>query len=138
MKTTDHFKKVLQDHLEARAAGDEVFASTYAKTSKNLDDCAIYILNQVQSSGRMGFADEEVYGMAVHYYEEDEIEIGGNVSAHVVVNKEIQLSPDELEKAKATALANVIRREEEKLSKSRSKKNQQTAPTGGQLNLEWA
>jgi len=39
MKSTDAFKNTIQQHLEARAASDELFAVTFAKEGKNIDDC---------------------------------------------------------------------------------------------------
>lgn len=68
MKTTDHFKNTIKTYLEQRAAQDELFAVVFAKPTKNIDDCITYILNQVKESGCNGFADEEIYGLAVHYY----------------------------------------------------------------------
>lgn len=89
MKSTDPFKEVIRQHLEARAASDELFAVTFAKEGKNIDDCCTYILNQVQKSGCNGFADEEIFGMAVHYYDEDKIEVGKPNNARVVVNHSV-------------------------------------------------
>ena len=68
MKTTAHFKRTIQAYLEQRAAEDKLFAVTYRKEGKNIDDCVIYILNEVQRSGCNGFNDGEIYSMAVHYY----------------------------------------------------------------------
>jgi hypothetical protein len=90
MKPSDHFKNIIQQHLEARAATDPLFAVTFAKEGKNIDDCCTYILNQVQKSGCNGFADDEIFSMAVHYYDEDQIEVGKPVNARVVVNHHIE------------------------------------------------
>lgn len=89
MKGTEHFKEVIKEHLDQRAATDPLFAKTYAKENKNLDDCITYILTTVQASKRQGFTDDEVFGMAVHYYDEDNIKPGKPVQAHVVINKSI-------------------------------------------------
>lgn len=86
MKSTDAFKNTIQQHLEARAATDQLFAVTFAKEGKNIDDCVNYILNTVQKSGCNGFTDDEIFGMAVHYYDEDKIDVGKPVNARVVVN----------------------------------------------------
>jgi hypothetical protein len=86
MKPSNSFKEIIQQHLEARAQADQLFAATFAKEGKNIDDCCTYILNTVQKSGNNGFADEEIFGMAVHYYDEDKIEVGKPVNAKVVVN----------------------------------------------------
>lgn len=87
MKSTDHFKNTIRQHLDQRATTDQLFAKTYAKEGKNIDDCITYILNTVQKSGCNGFADDEIYNMAVHYYDEDQIEVGKPVNARVVINQ---------------------------------------------------
>lgn len=87
MKATDQFKEVIQAHLEQRAAQDPLFAKTYAKENKNIDDCITYILESVKKSGKLGFADDEIFGMAIHYYDEDDIKVGSRPNAKVVVNQ---------------------------------------------------
>ena len=67
MKSTENFKKVIQSYLQQRAQSDSLFAASFAKEGKNIEDCITYILNQVQKSGRNGFEDQEIYSMAVHY-----------------------------------------------------------------------
>lgn len=82
----DPFKEAITNYLQGIANTDELFANTLAKPHKNIDDCATYILNEVKKTGRQGFADEEIYNMAIHYYDEDTIEIGKPLSARVVIN----------------------------------------------------
>lgn len=86
MKASPHFKTAIQNHLNGLAANDELFAETLKKPNKNIDDCITYIFNQVKASGCNGFADEEIFGMAVHYYDEDDIKVGKPVNGTVVVN----------------------------------------------------
>lgn len=86
MKGTEHFKDVIQNYLETRASYDELFAENFRKESKNIDDCITYILNEVQKSGMNGFEDDEIYSMAMHYYDEEEIEAGKPINCRVVVN----------------------------------------------------
>lgn len=74
MKSTENFKKVILAYLQKRAAEDPLFAVTFAKPDKNIDDCINHIINTVQKSGCNGFEDQEIYSMAVHYYDEDGIE----------------------------------------------------------------
>ena len=70
MKGTDHFKRTIQMYLEQRAAEDALFAKNYRNPAKNMDDCITYILNYVKNSGCNGFTDGEIYGQAVHYYDD--------------------------------------------------------------------
>lgn len=86
MKTTDHFKEVIKDHLTSKAQADEQFKAKFESPKKNIDDCIKYILNTVQKSGCNGFTDAEVFGMASHYYDEEKIDVGKDISASVVVN----------------------------------------------------
>lgn len=86
MKASDGFKVAIQAHLDILAMKDALFAQTLKKPNKNIDDCVTYILNEVHKSGQQGFADEEIYKMAVHYYDEDDIKIGKKLNAKVVVN----------------------------------------------------
>ena len=69
MKATNHFTRTILTYLEQRAETDTLFALAFAKENKNIDDCVTYILNTVQKSGCNGFADEEIYSMAVHFYD---------------------------------------------------------------------
>ena len=75
MNTTEYFKRTIQAYLEERAMEDELFAAKYDNPDKNIDDCVTYILNGVQKSGCNGFCDDEIYGQAIHYYEEKDIEV---------------------------------------------------------------
>ena len=45
MKGTEHFKKTIKAYLDNRASTDSLFAVSYAKENKNLDDCITFILN---------------------------------------------------------------------------------------------
>ena len=73
-------------YLEQRAAEDALFAKNYRNPAKNIDDCVTYILNYVQKSGCNGFTDGEIYGQAVHYYDENEVEVGEPIQCKVAVN----------------------------------------------------
>lgn len=87
MKSTNHFQNTIKAYLDKRAEIDLLFSFRYSLPEKKLDDCITYILNTVQKSGCNGFTDDEVYGMAVHFYDEDNIEVGKPMpSAQVAVN----------------------------------------------------
>lgn len=88
-KGTEAFKKIINDHLQERAANDPLFATTLAKENKSLDECVNYIFSEVRKSGCAGFADEEVFNMAVHYFDEDGIKDVKSVKGNVVVNRSI-------------------------------------------------
>lgn len=86
MKASINFTSTIENHLKALAAGDPLFAATLKKPNKNINDCCTYILNEVQKTKRNGFTDDEIFGMAIHYYDEDDVKVGKAVNARVVVN----------------------------------------------------
>jgi len=71
---------------------------------KNIEDCITYILNEVQKSGFSGFDDDEVFSMAVHYYDEADIEIGKPIECKVVVNHHVELTEEEKAQARKEAV----------------------------------
>ncbi len=107
MKSSRHLKNTIHAYLEERAASDPLFERSYTKENKNIDDCITYILNTVQKSGCNGFTDDEVFGMAVHYYDEDNIEVGNTMNAHVVVNHVVELTEEEKQQARKKAILQV-------------------------------
>ena len=107
MKSTAHFKNTIKAYLDKRANEDNLFAITYAKANKNLDDCITYIFNTVQKSGCNGFTDDEVYSMAVHYYDEDTVEVGKKFDCRVVVNHTVELTAEEKQQARQEAMTKV-------------------------------
>ena len=104
MNGTEQFTRTIAEYLNLRAATDPLFAPNLAKPHKNIEDCITYILKQVQQSGYNGFEDDEIYSMAVHYYDEDDLDVGSHVACHVVVNHAIVLSEEEKAEARKQAI----------------------------------
>lgn len=104
MKTTELFKNKIQEYLTQRASQDEQFRSRYENPRKSVDDCINFILHEVQKSNCNGFSDEEVYGMAVHYYDEDDLSKIKSIHCHVVINQHFELTDEEKAKARAEAI----------------------------------
>ena len=118
MNTTEYFKRTIQAYLEERAMEDELFAAKYDNPDKNIDDCVTYILNWVQKSGCNGFCDDEIYGQAIHYYEEKDIEVEKPLNCQVSVNHHIELTEEE----KAQARQEAIRQyQQEQMNKMRNR-----------------
>lgn len=106
MKTTRAFTETIKAYLDDMAAYDTTFAERYADPKKNMDECVTYILNEVEKSGCNGFEDDEIYSMAVHYYQESDIEVGKPVNnAQVVVNHVVELTEEEKAEARREAIA---------------------------------
>ncbi|WP_289393267.1 PcfK-like family protein [uncultured Duncaniella sp.] len=111
-KGTRAFNETIKAYLEEKAETDALFAVKFANPSKSVDECVTYILNSVQKSGCCGFTDDEVFGMAIHYYEENEIEVGKPLTnCQVVVNHSVELTEEEKAQARQDAI-NQLRNEE--------------------------
>ena len=104
MKGTQAFQDTIRTYLDNMAESDALFAVKYANPSKSLSECITYIICQVQKSGCNGFEDDEIFGMAVHYWEENEIEVGKPVNCQVVVNHTVELTEDEKAQARQDAI----------------------------------
>lgn len=95
--------------MDKRAATDELFAVSYAKPKKNIDECFRYILGEARKRGaEVCMTDEEVFGLAVHYYDEDDIVVSRvPVRATVTQSKAaltVELTEEEKEKAREAAI----------------------------------
>ncbi len=128
MKATEHFKQTIKAYLDERAKNDELFAVSYAKENKNMDDCVTFILNQVKRSKCMGLTDEEVYSLAVHFFDEDGIEIGNSIACNVIVNHTVELTEEEKAQARQDALkeyqAEQLRKMQKRTNKPKTPKAQ--------------
>ena len=125
MKATEHFKQTIKAYLDERAKNDELFAVSYAKENKNMDDCVTFILNQVKRSKCMGLTDEEVYSLAVHFFDEDDIEIGNPIACNVIVNHIVELTEEEKAQARQDALKEY---QAEQLRKMQKRTNKPKTP----------
>lgn len=106
MKGSEAFKATIKAYLEQRATSDPLFAKSYSKPNKTLDECCNYIFAQVQKSGCCGFSDDEIYGMAIHYYDEDipKSECQPKQCGSVVVNHQVELTEEEKAEARKAAM----------------------------------
>lgn len=135
MKGTELFKAAIQNYLEYRAMTDDLFAPRYTNPAKNIDDCITYILNEVQKSGMNGFDDDEIYSMAIHYYDEDDIEIGKPISCKVMVNHHVELTEEEKQNARRKAIEQYQQMELNKLQSRAKQKSSATQTTNVQPSL---
>lgn len=117
MKSTERFKNVIQKYLDNLATTNAQFTELFKKPNKNIDDCITYILNKVKASGCNGFAPNEIYGMAVHYYDEDTIVVGNKIECEVVINEPIVLTDEEKAQIKQRAIDELVAEEKKRLTK---------------------
>ena len=117
MKGSDHFKKTIKSYLDGFVLSNPEFKSKYENPNKNIDDCITYILNSVKESGENGFHDNEIYGMALHYYDEENIDIKDhNSNFKVVVNHKIELTQEEINQAKKEAIDKIYEEERKRMT----------------------
>lgn len=133
-KATDYFKQTIQSYLQRRAQEDELFALRYATPKKNIDDCITFILNYVKQSGCNGFADDEIYSLAMHYYDEDDIDIGKPLTnCKVVVNHTIVLTEEEKAEAHAKAMQRATDEAYRKITQGKNKTKKPETATQSSL-----
>ncbi|MBO5627765.1 MAG: hypothetical protein J5965_01635 [Aeriscardovia sp.] len=78
----DNWLKVIADYLLTR---DDI-KDSLAKENKSLKECGQYILQEARKKGsHVAMTDEEVFGLAVHYYDEDDITVKQTSKADVKV-----------------------------------------------------
>lgn len=137
MKGTDYFKETIKNYLDEKAKNDELFRAKYEVNPRPIDDVVTYILNQVQKSGCHGFCDDEIYGMAVHFYEENITDIGKPMNnCNVYVNHQVELSEEEKEEQRKIALKRFQDEELRKLEqRNKPKAKPQTETKQPQLSL---
>lgn len=116
MQGSNDFKKVIKAHLEMRAINDSLFAKTLLKPNKSIDECISYILDTVHKSGCNGFDDDEIFAMAVHYYDEDDIKLNGARNGSVIINHQVMLTAEEIKEAKEKAFEEVVEQEKKRLT----------------------
>ena len=119
-KGTMAFADTIRHYLEKRAKNDALFAVKFANPSKSVEDCVTYIINEVKKSGCNGFTDDEIFGKAVHYFEENEIEVGNPINCKVVVNHTVELTEEEKEQSRQEAIAKLRNEELAKMRKAKT------------------
>lgn len=133
MATTDPFQTAIKQYLDNRAATDELFAAKYNNPQKSIQECCEYITGEAYARAKGGTAvisDEEVYGMAVHYYDEDNITI--RKAPRSRTSQEPELTAEQQEKLrlqaekeyKAKVMDDLKMKEIERKAKARKKKPQ--------------
>lgn len=117
-------KTKIKNYLDERAKNDELFAKAYAKPNKSIDECYKYVLGEARKKGTsVGMTAEEVFGLAVHYYDEDNIKINP-VSGYVQASasdddetKEVKLTAEEEKQAREEAIHRLAEEQYRKMKK---------------------
>lgn len=109
-KTVDPLMKPVQEYLEQRAAEDPQFAEKFKNPKKSLKECCKYIYGEAKKraggSACIYIAPEEVFGVAVHYYDEEDIKVtsAGYTGRATVAPKPVELTAEQKAKAEKAAL----------------------------------
>lgn len=111
MSKQNPLKEAIQSYLDERAKADELFAVAYKKKKKSIDECCTYIMGEAKKRGNaVCMSDEEVFGLAVHYYDEDDIKVNklpSNVRASASTTtsaKPVKLTEEDEKKAREEAI----------------------------------
>ena len=139
MNGTDHSKRSIQAYLDSRAAEDKLFAASYSKPNKNMDDCITYLLHwaksQCNGGNGIGVTAGEVLSQAVHYFDEDDIDIGKPIPCQVMVCG-VELTDEEKAEARQRAIRQYQDEELRKMqNRNKAKANQKTNAQQVELSL---
>ncbi len=122
------------NYLKKRAETDPSVKNNLQKENKSIKECWDYVLGEVAKtmfrSGNFGCAagdDEDLYALAVHYYDEDDIKI---VPLPSTMKVEAKMDEDKKEEKAAESEPKEIQKEKVKRI-SKSKKD----PVDGQISL---
>lgn len=133
-KATQAFQDIIKAYLDRFAQDDEMFAEKYRNPNKSIEECCNFIASTVQKMNVCGLDDAEVFGLAVHYYDEEDIK-AGNINYKVVCNQEIELTEEEKAEAKAEALRQYQQKMYDEYVKKNSKKKEEPKQQCVQLSL---
>jgi hypothetical protein len=90
MKASDTFKTTIENYLKETALNDTALAFSLAKASKNIESCFNYIFSEVKKTGLCAFDNQEIFDMAVKYYNDDTISAPAPINCKIVVNQPLQ------------------------------------------------
>lgn len=104
----EQFEETIKEYLDRKAEENSLFAAKYANGKKNIQECCQYIMGEAKKRGNAVFmSDDEVYGLAVHYYEEEDIKVNtriGSASVSVSSSDKVELTEDEKAEARRIAI----------------------------------
>ena len=101
-------KAAIKTYLDNRASTDPQFAVAYANPHKSIDECFNYILSEAKKRGSsVCMTDDEVFSLAVHYYDEDSIKAPKAPSGYKATTSkaapDVQLTDEEKAQAREAA-----------------------------------
>lgn len=127
---TNSFQDTIKSYLDERAKTDDLFAKVYAKPNKSFKECCDYIMGEAKKRGNaVAMTDEEVFGMAVHYYDEDNIKVNKvsgdyKVSAPAPFPK-VELTEEDKKKAREEAIRRLTEEQYASIKKKPNKRKEE-------------
>ena len=118
------FKDTIQKYLDQRVAEDPLFAPKFEYPKNTIDEFCRYILGEARKRGTsVVMSDAEVFGMAVHYYDEENIKIekvssGCSISS----NQKVELTEEDKNAAREAAIKRLAEEQYRLLKKKPAKK----------------
>lgn len=134
MKSSNAVMDVVRNYMEERCASDPILAIKYANPAKSIEKALNYVASEVQKSGLTIMDSDSVFGLILHYYDEN-LEDVPNVNCKIAVAKE--LTDTERAEAKGQAMEQYkeeqlreLRRQNQ--PKATAHKHTTTAPKAGE------
>ena len=124
MEQVKSFNNIIADYLNQRATEDPLFAPKFANPKKSVDECCRYILGEARKRGTtVAMSDAEVFGMAVHYYDEEDIKVEKESSGCSVSSSyKVELTEEEKKSAREAAIKRLAEEQYQSLKKRPAKK----------------
>lgn len=138
------FEERIETYLGKRAQSDGQFAQMFAKPGKTIEECCRYIFAEVSKMNTertrcLPVEDNIVYGLAVHYYDEDSITVDEEAAERVSAEADaigeeadnIELTEEEKQQARQLAIereaSRIIRQTEANKKAARERSAKQAA-----------
>lgn len=129
MEKLNSFQQAIKAYLDERNKTDELFSKAYSKPNKSLKECCDYIMGEAKKRGSaVCISDNEVFGMAVHYYDEDNLKIN-KVSGDCKVSvpkpeQKVNLTDEDRKVAHEAAIKRLAEEQYQSLRKKPAKKKE--------------
>ena len=81
---SEMFIERIQEFIDKQIAEDAAFAEKVRNTKRTVNDCASWMIEKLaqdfQKTGKMGYDDSEIYGLALHFFDEPNLKAKGNLN----------------------------------------------------------
>ncbi|MGL5681691.1 MAG: Cas9 inhibitor AcrIIA9 family protein [Marinifilaceae bacterium] len=103
----EQFQQTIKTYLDQRAKSDSLFAKNYPQKDKSIADCCNYIISEVRKKKQntVVMQDDDVYCMAVHFFDEDSIKAPQGEIECEVASPTLEVPPTVVCKTKRTKQA---------------------------------